>query len=152
MTARIVWKGLAVVDGEGRVVTWRGSETPKLFHSDEQAQHHRVDGCTLQPVLLIHGSHATAPEYTRHTADQDAPAPATAPRAPMPAALSSRAFATQTGQRPIVIHTAPSARAIPTAEPKGTKARRRYKPKACKGCHQSFAPSGPRSLYCGRCP
>lgn len=61
MTARALWKGLALVDAAYRMVPWHGSETPKLFHSEEQGAHHRTDGCTLQRVTLVLDGDPVAP-------------------------------------------------------------------------------------------
>ena len=69
----VLWKGLAVVDAQGRVVVWRGSETPKLYHSEEQGAHARLDGCALQPVTLLLGAAPHAREHVRLTPRCDTP-------------------------------------------------------------------------------
>lgn len=64
MSARVLWKGLAVVDVEGRVVTWRGSETPKLFHSEEQVRHHCPEGTVFAEAELVLPTPATHEEQS----------------------------------------------------------------------------------------
>lgn len=61
MSGAVIWKGLALVDAAYRMVPWHGSETPKLFHSEEQGAHHRTDGCTLQLVSLVLDGDPVAP-------------------------------------------------------------------------------------------
>ena len=49
----VIWSGLVVVDRHGNPVLWKGSLTPKLFHSEEQARVSLDAGQALEPVTMV---------------------------------------------------------------------------------------------------
>ena len=69
----ILWRGLALLDSLGRVVVWRGSDTPKLFRGEEQGAHHRLDGCILEDIIVVRATKGAMPVAapTATTPDRD---------------------------------------------------------------------------------
>jgi hypothetical protein len=78
MSATILWQGLTVVDEHGRVTLWHGSQTPKLYRTDEQARYGLTNGQQLLEVTILAG------RIVPGASNAPAPAAASAP-APQPA-------------------------------------------------------------------
>lgn len=144
-TSKVLWQGLAVLDAEGRAVIWRGSDTPKLYRSEEQGLHARVDGCELVPVRLVVGALPGAVEHTRHVPSVDVPVQARAAAQNLERNVGALSMTSED-----LVRVGTFSRPAPPATTEEPR-RRQYQPKPCRTCKRSFLPTGPRSLDCDYC-